>query len=73
MIYYQTIDNHQIRSNRNKGTIIIFSLESGKILTDLSLIFKEKWANFNFPNSLYGEFMNYQNISDGGTGEEGLI
>jgi len=61
MIYYQTIDNFQLRVNKSQGQLLIFNLESRQWLKSWDNIYDQMWTAYNFPNILMGKFFTYKN------------
>ncbi len=60
MIYYQTVDNSQVRVNDTSGKLQIYDLEEEQFLKGTwEDVYDVPWTNFNFPNNLYGQFLPY--------------
>mmetsp|Transcript_19935 Transcript_19935/g.17033 ORF Transcript_19935/g.17033 Transcript_19935/m.17033 type:complete len:95 (+) Transcript_19935:1974-2258(+) len=63
LIYYQIVDNYQIRVNNDKQSVlIVWDLDSNTRITNDNDLKKIQWKKYNFPNSLHSKYIFYQNM-----------
>lgn len=63
LIYYQTIDNKQIRVNEDtQGHYVIWDLNSDNRVFSNEVIKNVEWGKMEFPNSIYAQYLFYPDI-----------
>jgi len=65
LIYYQLIDNNQIRVNSDPkgGIYTIWDIKTNSAVKTNDIIKEIKWSKLNFPNSLNCLYQFHQNLS----------
>lgn len=65
LIYYQLIDNNQIRVNNDPkgGNYTVWDIKTNSAVKTHDIIKEIKWSKLNFPNSLNCLYQFYQNLS----------
>lgn len=63
LIYYQTVDNDQIRVNEDtQGHYAVWDLTADNRVWNPDTIKNLSWRKLNFPNSIYAQYLFYSNI-----------
>lgn len=63
LIYYQTIDNTQIRVNEDpQGHYVVWDLNSDNRVFNIETIKNLDWGKMEFPNSIYAQYLFYPDI-----------